>query len=98
MKLNVGCAESIMEGYINIDLHPEEYPLVRDKILPADIRALPFKNESIDEVYASHIIEHFTYADAVLCLTEWRRVLKTDGKLIVIVPDMHIIARNWIKE
>lgn len=98
IKINAGCAEDIKEGYINIDLHPEEYPLIKDKILPADVRNMPFKDNTVDEVYASHIIEHFNYKDAILCLIEWCRILKTGGQLTVIVPDFNTLAHKWIDE
>jgi ubiquinone/menaquinone biosynthesis C-methylase UbiE len=93
-KINIGCGELTKDGYVNIDLHPEEYP--GKGILGADALHLPFKDESIDEIYMSHFLEHLTYLNVDLGMREWRRVLKIGGKIIIIVPDMDVIAQEWL--
>ncbi len=45
---------------------------------------LPFKDESFDEVLASHVLEHLF--DMGGALREIHRVLKRGGKLIVVAP------------
>lgn len=46
---------------------------------------LPFKDNVLDFVYSSHLIEDFpTWAPA---LKEWSRVLKPGGKLVILTPD-----------
>ena len=97
MKLNVGCARNIKEGYINIDLCPEDYPEVQDQITKADALHLPYDDESIDEIWAEHFIEHLTYMEAEYALIEWERVIKNGGKLIIGVPDMDIMAKHWLE-
>lgn len=47
--------------------------------------SLPFDGGSLDFVYSSHLLED--YLDWMPILKEWVRVLKTGGKLIVLVPD-----------
>ena len=46
-----------------------------------------FKTESIDEIYASHVLEHVTQNKALDTLKGIHRVLVTDGKLYLSVPD-----------
>lgn len=46
---------------------------------------LPFKNETLDFVYSSHLIEDFLNWDHILI--EWRRVLKPGGYLVICLPD-----------
>jgi SAM-dependent methyltransferase len=46
---------------------------------------LPFKDHTLDFVHASHLIEDF--ADWGPILSEWDRVLKQGGYLIIAVPD-----------
>ena len=53
-KLNVGCGSDIREDYLNVDAR--ELPGVD---VVADVRQLPFEPRSVDELYASHTIEHF---------------------------------------
>ncbi len=45
---------------------------------------LPFKNDRLDYVLSSHVIEHFF--DPIKALKEWIRVLKTGGYIFIIVP------------
>ena len=96
IKLNLACASNIKDGYINIDLHPEDYPGL--PIIAANALALPFRDRSIDEIYMSHFLEHLDYMEADLGIREWRRVLKIGGKIKLIVPDMEVIAKGWLNE
>lgn len=52
-----------------------------------------FADGTFDEVYASHVLEHFDYATSLMpTLIEWQRVLKPGGRLFVSVPDLDILA------
>ena len=55
-----------------------------------------FKTESIDEIYASHVLEHVTQNKALDTLKGIHRVLVTDGKLYLSVPDLDILAHTFI--
>ena len=53
-----------------------------------------FTDQTFDELYASHILEHFDYNGPLQkALKEWHRVLKPDGKLYISVPDMDVLCR-----
>lgn len=49
---------------------------------------LPFKDETLDWVYSSHLLEDYLHWGPVL--KEWVRVLKPGGNLIVLIPDMKL--------
>ena len=56
MKLHLGCGSKHIDGFINIDAR--ELPEV-DEI--DDVKTLvKFDKESINLIYASHILEHIT--------------------------------------
>jgi predicted SAM-dependent methyltransferase len=55
------------------------------------------ESESMDEVYASHLAEHFYYAELGDVLKEWVRILKPHGILTVVVPDFVKIAEILVK-
>ena len=55
--------------------------------LGGDARRLPFKNNTLDWVYSSHLIEDFTYTEQVAVVKEWLRVLKPGGRLLILAPD-----------
>lgn len=53
-----------------------------------------FEDQAFDELYASHILEHFDYNGPLQeVLKEWYRVLKLEGKLYISVPDMDVLCR-----
>ena len=76
--LNLGSGQYPLNGWINIDL--PEYDLNRRPWVWAD--------DSIDEINASHILEHFTRNEAYLFLMQCYRVLRPEGWLHLAVPDM----------
>ncbi len=52
-----------------------------------------FADGSFDEVYASHVLEHFDYKEALIkALREWHRVLAPGGVLRLSVPDIDVLA------
>jgi hypothetical protein len=78
MKLNLGCAKDIKDGYINIDVY--DHPLVKK----ADARSLSFiESQSVEEIYAKDILEHMSNQDGRKAVKEWARVLKTGGKIFI---------------
>jgi predicted SAM-dependent methyltransferase len=56
-----------------------------------------FDDESFDQIYASHVVEHFDYQNQLIeTLKEWCRVLKPAGMLCVSVPDLDVLARLFV--
>jgi len=93
LKLNLGCGITMLDGYVNVDCIQNEHikPDVK-----ADIRkALPFDSNSVDEILASHVVEHFRVWEAKSILSEWRRILKPGGKLVIECPDLNKILKNF---
>ncbi|MGH7047003.1 MAG: FkbM family methyltransferase [Stellaceae bacterium] len=91
MKLFVGTAFSggRPSGYTTIDIEPANEPDILGDA--ADLSMIG--NETADEFYASHVLEHFAWPRALRVLAEWARVLKVGGVLKVAVPDMEVYAR-----
>jgi FkbM family methyltransferase len=56
-----------------------------------------FADGTFEEIYASHVLEHFDYATNLLpTLMEWLRVLQPGGRLLVSVPDLDVLARLFL--
>lgn len=53
----------------------------------ADIRHLPFRDESADFLHCAHTIEHIPLEDVSGTLAEFRRVLRKTGVLFISGPD-----------
>ena len=90
MKLNLACGNDILEGYENCDLYNEKAQT------KCDVNNLPYKKDSIEEIFASHIIEHADYYEAKEWLKEWYRVLKEGGKLVVETPDFLESCKKFV--
>ena len=57
-----------------------------------------FEDETFDELYASHVAEHFDYNGPLLeVFKEWYRVLKHEGKLYISVPNMDVLCQLFRK-
>jgi predicted SAM-dependent methyltransferase len=81
LKLNLGCGADIIPGYINVDQFSEK----ADQ--QYDISKLPHADNSVDEIFSSHVIEHFDFYAGQAVLKEWIRVLKPGGMLIIETPN-----------
>ena len=89
MKLHLGCGKKKFPGYINVDLAKFEHI---DYCNP--IHDLSFaQNNSVDEIYSSHSLEYYSYQDCErLVIPEWRRVLKSTGKIYLGVPNFEALV------
>ncbi len=87
IRLNLGCGDKILKGYVNVDLVDERAGHRPD--VTCDIRNLQvFEDNYADEVMTVHVIEHFYYWEAKEVLKEWVRVLKPGGKMIIECPNL----------
>lgn len=90
MKLNLGCGDQKLDGYINCDLHRD------DVDMNFDASKIPFDDNSVDEIAAYHLIEHFKFHDAMDVLKEWCRVLKPGGRIILETPDFYNSCKMFV--
>ena len=61
------------------------------------ILCLPFRSSSLDVVWNQGVLEHFVRKEQELIINESLRVLKTKGKLIVIVPHRKALFYNFFR-
>ena len=58
-----------------------------------------FPDNTFNEIYASHVVEHLDYVDELKCtLTEWNRVLIPGGRIYIGVPDLDILALFFLQK
>jgi predicted SAM-dependent methyltransferase len=89
--------DPINDHAIRIDL-PHPYACTGDASvqLSGDARSLPwFSSGVLDFVYSSHLLEDFM--DTTEVLSEWLRVLKVGGYLIIFCPDEQVYRKHCIK-
>jgi predicted SAM-dependent methyltransferase len=55
-----------------------------------------FRDESIEEIYASHVLEHVKHSLLKKTFLEIYRVLKKGGKFYISVPDLAVLTNLFI--
>lgn len=82
VRLNLGSGSIYKPGYVNID----KFDSVADKVV--DVCDLPYESNTVESIEASQLVEHFDYIHYKYILSEWFRVLKPSGTLILETPDL----------
>ncbi len=83
---NLGSGRARWTGWINVDSS-------EGADVHADLRVLPIESDTADAVAAIHVLEHFYKWEVADILTEWRRILKPGGKMILELPCMDKVFR-----
>jgi Methyltransferase domain len=82
LKLNLGSGPTKMEGFLSVDcIKFPEVDVVADLL-----KKWPWKDNSVTEAHASHVVEHFTAMERVHFMNELYRVLIPGGKTTIITP------------
>lgn len=72
---------------------------IRDDVKPdyrCDIRKLPFNSKEFDVVFSSHTLEHFPVREIESIMDEWVRLLKDDGELRLVLPNIQWAAQHVV--
>ena len=57
---------------------------------------IPFPDDSVEIIYSSHVLEHFSFPHPMLdLLRECRRILKPEGTFSIAVPDARIFLNAY---
>jgi SAM-dependent methyltransferase len=98
-KLNLGCGDRKMHGFINVDARDD---LGADVV--CDVTQIHEKFEDVDLIYACHVLEHFpsksfeyqkkTWAET---LQSWYDTLKPGGVLRISVPDLEEACKYFLE-
>jgi len=91
VRVYLGCGERQIPDFIHVD--PTPYRHI-DHVAPID-RLTMFADESVDLIYASHVLEQFGRYDIFDVVSEWFRVLKTGGVLRLAGSDFSKAARYY---
>jgi len=90
VRLNLGCGEKPLPGFVNIDAR--ELPGVD---VVADVRRLPYEPGTVAEISTAHLVEHFrTHHFATVVLPYWTSLLRQDGVLRIICPNGEELLRQ----
>lgn len=91
VQLHLGCDKRFLPGFIHIDLAKFKHIDYCH-----DVRQLPmFDDDSVDLIYASHVLEYFDRIEVREVLGEWHRILKVGGLLRLAVPDFQALIKGY---
>ena len=94
VKLHLGCGVRFIPGFIHIDIinapHIDYCASVED--------LHHFEDNSVDLIYASHVLEHFGRTEVIHVLNEWYSKLKPGGTLRLSVPDFAAVVELYEQE
>ena len=91
IQLHLGCGKRYIPGFIHID--QAQFSHIDHC---GSVGSLPmFYDNTVDLIYASHVLEYFDRTEVREVLKEWRRVLKVGGVLRVAVPDFAALIKAY---
>jgi SAM-dependent methyltransferase len=86
LRLDLGAGALSPPGFI---------PVGRDH--GSEIFPLHYADGSVDEIRASHVLEHFPHGQVEAVIADWVRALKKGGKLRIAVPDFAKLAQGYLE-
>ncbi len=96
MRLNLGCGDKILPGYVNVDVVEARAGMKPEVI--CDLHDLaPFADASADEILAVHVVEHFWRWEIRDVMREWARVLKPGGRMIIECPNILSACQTFLE-
>lgn len=90
IKLHLGCGKISLPNYVNVDIQ-----LTPATMVVADLRSLPWPDNSVDMIYSCAAIEHFGRREWIPLLREWGRVLRPGGLLRLSTADFEAAVARY---
>ena len=91
MKLHIG-GQTTKEGWKILNIQKKD-----GVDFVGDLTDLSqFSDNSVEEVYASHVLEHVGQKKVLDTLKGVNRILNKDGKFYISVPDMDVLCRLFL--
>jgi len=93
--LYVGCGHHRMTGFIHVEIG-----VGKTKSGPPDIVAdisdhMPLEDNSVDLIFSRATLEHLTYKELLNHFLECYRILKKNGCVRIIVPDLEMLVKEY---
>ncbi len=91
-KVYVGCGNDHKEGYIGCDIRELDHVKIVCKAWELSRHCA-----DLEEIYSRHMLEHLTFRQVELTLTDWYKCLRRNGRLKIIVPNLDFHIDQWNK-
>jgi GT2 family glycosyltransferase len=90
LKLNLGSGGVEMPGYLSVDMKDRRAHIV------SDVFDLQLPDNSVEEILASHLLEHISVYRVMDLFGKWIKILKPGGKLVMEMPDILGVCRALV--
>lgn len=97
--IDLGCGP-MQESYftdegkvLRVDIREDVKPDFR-----CDLREMPFASGEFDVVFSSHTLEHFARTEVPAVLDEWVRIMKPDGEMRLVLPNIKWAAQHIMND
>jgi hypothetical protein len=94
VKINFGSGTFPLDGWINVDLEASNKP---DVVVDVG-RPLPFAARTDDYIFCEDLIAYLGLDSVRVFLAECRRILKAQGAMRILTPDLAQLARSYCDE
>lgn len=94
--VNLACGDCFIKNseWVNFDYSPHD-----DGVIGVDLLGkLPLLDNTVDLIYTSHFIEHIPADDVNKFLAECLRILKPEGVIRIVTPDLVEMSREYLKQ
>ena len=94
LYVNCGCGNKYVtdKEWCNIDFSSTSRDVKKCNL----IKGLPFEDNSVDAIFSSHMLEHFTREQAKDHIKECYRCLRDGGVCRIVVPDLENICSEYL--
>ncbi len=93
MKIDIGSGYIVKQGFLRVDGDPLCKP---DILCMAD--NLTIEDNTVEELHAFHLLEHFDNEYTFNVLREWNRVIQKGGIIVLKVPDIEQAMKDYVFE
>ena len=91
--LNLGCGSRLHKDWNNIDSKPYNPSVLSFDLL----KGIPYGNNIFDAVYCAHFLEHLDRQEVNYLLNECYRVMKPNGIIRIVVPDLEYNTKLYLE-
>lgn len=82
--------------FVRLGFLDKSYDCRWTKIKLVDVRkGLPDEDNSVEYIYCSNVLEHFEKSETIKILEECCRVLRSGGKMRIVLPDLTRLIQNY---
>jgi predicted SAM-dependent methyltransferase len=90
--LHLGCGVRVFEGFVNLDIAPQDLRVIRWNLLDLWPEEL---EEKIDGVFSEDCLEHFFYAEQVYIVSNINRALKHGCTSRILMPSLARLVESY---